>query len=159
MASSNLSKVNLAYHADYSKANIAVVVASWNTHITSNLAKGCIDTLQQFGVQNITKHTVPGCVELPLGAQWLAQQKKFDAIICIGCVIQGQTKHFAFVCNSCTNGIQEVALTYNLPVIFGVLTDNNEQQSIDRSGGKLGNKGIEAAATALDMIGLKNSLL
>jgi 6,7-dimethyl-8-ribityllumazine synthase len=104
---------------------------------------------------NIQIHHVPGAFELPLGAQWLAQNDKIDGIIAIGVVIQGETRHFDFVCSGTTQGIVDVTLKYNKPVGFCLLTDNTEQQSIDRAGGKHGNKGVEAAVTVLRMIDLK----
>ncbi len=101
---------------------------------------------------------VPGSFELTLGAQLMAEKKKFDAIICLGCVIQGETKHFDFICNAVANGITQLNIKYNLPVIFGVLTPNSWQQAKDRSGGKHGNKGVEAAITAIKMVALKNKI-
>jgi 6,7-dimethyl-8-ribityllumazine synthase len=140
--------------ADFS---IGIVVSEWNDHITSKLLEGSVETLLSAGVQesNIQIHHVPGAFELPLGAQWLAQNDKIDGIIAIGVVIQGETRHFDFVCSGTTQGIVDVTLKYNKPVGFCLLTDNTEQQSIDRAGGKHGNKGVEAAVTVLRMIDLK----
>jgi 6,7-dimethyl-8-ribityllumazine synthase len=136
---------------------IGIVVSEWNDHITSKLLEGAIDTLIGAGVpeKNLLIHQVPGAFELPLGAQWLANQDQVDGIIAIGVVIQGETRHFDFVCSGTTQGIMEVNLKFNKPVSFCLLTDNTEQQSIDRAGGKHGNKGVEAAVTVLKMLDLK----
>ena len=101
---------------------------------------------------NIVRKDVPGSFELSLGAQKFAQEKETDAVICLGCVIRGETKHFDFICDAVAYGITEVSLKYNKPVIFGVLTTENEQQAYDRAGGKYGNKGEEAALAALKML-------
>lgn len=140
---------------------IAIVVAEWNYEITGNMAKGAKETLLKHGVkeENIIVHAVPGTFELPLGAQLvLESDAKIDSVICVGCVIQGETRHFDFVCDGATQGITQLNLDYNKPVIFCVLTDNTIQQSRARSGGEHGNKGTEAAVTALKMVDLKNSL-
>lgn len=139
---------------------VGITVAEWNTAITSSLLNGAVKFLKDSGVKpdNISVHHVPGSFELTLGAQWLAEQKKYDAVIALGCVIQGETKHFDFICAAVANGITEVGLKYNKPVIFGVLTTNTLQQAKDRSGGKHGNKGTEAAATALKMALLQRTL-
>ena len=108
--------------------------------------------------ENIIIKYVPGTFELPLGAQYLFEKNMVDGIICIGCVIQGETKHFDFVCEACAQGVKDVALKYNKPVIFGVLTDNTEEQAIARSGGKHGNKGIECAIAAIKMAAIQKSL-
>lgn len=140
--------------ADFS---IGIVVSEWNGHITSKLLEGAVETLLGAGVKesNLKIKQVPGAFELPLGAQWFAQDDQIDGIIAIGVVIQGETRHFDFVCSGTTQGIVEVTLKYNKPVGFCLLTDNTEQQSIDRAGGKHGNKGVEAAVTVLKMIELK----
>lgn len=140
--------------ADFS---IGIVVSEWNGHITSKLLEGALETLLSSGVKesNIHIKQVPGAFELPLGSQWLAQDDKIDGIIAIGVVIQGETRHFDFVCSGTTQGIVDVTLKYNKPIGFCLLTDNTEQQSIDRAGGKHGNKGVEAAVTVLRMIELK----
>jgi 6,7-dimethyl-8-ribityllumazine synthase len=140
--------------ADFS---IGIVVSEWNGHITSKLLEGAMETLLGAGVKETNIHIkqVPGAFELPLGAQWLAQDNKIDGVIAIGVVIQGETRHFDFVCSGTTQGIVEVTLKYNKPIGFCLLTDNTEQQSIDRAGGKYGNKGVEAAVTVLRMIELK----
>jgi 6,7-dimethyl-8-ribityllumazine synthase len=143
--------------ADFS---IGIVVSEWNGHITSKLLEGAVETLLSAGVkeENIRIRQVPGAFELPLGAQWLAQDKSIQGVIAIGVVIQGETRHFDFVCSGTTQGIVDVTLKYDKPIGFCLLTDNTEQQSIDRAGGKHGNKGVEAAVTVLRMIELKKTL-
>ena len=160
-ASKNLSDHNINELPDGKSFCIAIVVSEWNDSITNNLLKGAFSVLEGAGVKkkNIVVKFVPGSYELALGAQSLLKSiKKLDAIICLGSIIQGETKHFDFICNAAAQGIMNVGLSFNKPVIFGVLTDNNMQQAIDRSGGKLGNKGNEAAVSALKMIALQNSL-
>ncbi len=139
---------------------IGIVVAEWNHNVTGNLLEGAKKTLIDNGVKDENIHItwVPGSFELPLGAQFLLENDTVDAVICLGCVIQGETKHFDFVCHGTTQGVMDLNLKYNKPVIFGLLTDNTLQQSLDRSGGKHGNKGIECAVTALKMVGLKKTL-
>jgi len=143
-----------------SNMKIAIVVSEWNEKITNGLLEGAKNTLLSEGMNasNLVIHYVPGSYELPLGAQFLLNREKADAVICLGCVIQGETKHFDFVCQGISQGIKDVSLKYNKPVIFGVLTDNTMQQSIDRSGGKLGNKGIEAAVSAIKMVALQRKI-
>ena len=116
--------------------------------------KGALSTLLSMGAKNdqIVRLDVPGSFELSLGAQQLAARKEVDAVICIGCVIQGETKHFDFICDAVANGLTNVGLKYDKPVVFGVLTPNSLQQALDRAGGKHGNKGDEAAATAVKML-------
>ena len=152
---SDYDKNTIPSGADFS---IGIVVSEWNDHITSKLLAGAFTTLIESGVkeENIQLKRVPGAFELPLAAQWLAQTN-VDGIIAIGVVIQGETRHFDFVCSGTTNGIMEVNLKYDKPVAFCLLTDNTEQQSIDRAGGKHGNKGVEAAVTVLKMIDLKKN--
>ena len=139
---------------------IGIVVSEWNEDITSNLTKGAVQTLLENNVtnENIKIQKVPGAFELPLGAQLLLKNQKLDGIIAIGAVIQGETKHFDFVCQGATEGIIRVMLDFNTPISFCVLTDNTREQSIARSGGKHGNKGIEAAVSLLQMITAHKSL-
>lgn len=141
--------------------NIAIVVSEWNENITGNLLKGAEQTLIDNGVlpANIHVRWVPGSYELALAAQFFLEHSAVDAVICLGSIIQGETKHFDFVCHGTSNGIMNVGLKYNKPVIFGVLTDDNMQQSIDRSGGKHGNKGVECAIAAIKMVALKKELV
>lgn len=122
---------------------------------------GALSTLLEAGVpkQNIAVRNVPGTFELPIAAQMvLAADPSVDAVICLGCVVQGETRHFEFICQSTAQGIKDVSLKYNRPVIFGVLTPDTMQQALDRAGGKYGNKGQEAAVAALEMVDLHNSL-
>ena len=135
---------------------VAIIVSEWNYPITGSLLNGAKETLQKHGVKEsdiIIEH-VPGTFELTYAAKKLAQTNKFDSIITIGCVIQGETPHFTYVCEGVTQGITSVNLEYNTPVIFGVLTTDTIEQAQDRAGGKYGNKGDEAAITALKMIAL-----
>ncbi|MCF1752027.1 6,7-dimethyl-8-ribityllumazine synthase [Mariniradius sediminis] len=140
---------------DMSTKKFGIVVSEWNDEITEALYKGALETLLKHGVKkyNILRKNVPGSFELSLGAQWLAQLDEIDAVICLGCVIQGETRHFDFICDAVAHGITNVSLKFNKPVIFGVLTPNNQQQALDRAGGKHGNKGDEAAITAIKMLG------
>jgi len=156
----NLSEYDFNSVPNGSAMTLGIVVSEWNDKITLGLLEGAKNTLLKHGVleSNIHIHFVPGAFELPLGAQFVLENSAVEAVICLGCVIQGETKHFDFVCEGVTQGIKDVGLKYNAPVIFSVLTDNNEQQSIDRSGGRLGNKGDEAAITAIKMVNLKNTL-
>jgi 6,7-dimethyl-8-ribityllumazine synthase len=135
---------------------IAIVVAEWNEEITESLYEGAVAGLIMGGVakKNIIRLDVPGSFELTLGAQRAAQQKDVAAVICLGCVIQGDTPHFDYICQAVAYGITEVNLKFNKPVIFGVLTTLNQKQALERAGGKLGNKGEEAAHTALKMLAL-----
>ena len=139
---------------------IGIVVSEWNDEITSNLCKGAVQTLLENNVpeENIKIQKVPGAFELPLGAQFLLKSQQLDGIITIGAVIQGETKHFDFVCQGATDGIMRVMLDFNTPISFCVLTDNTKEQSIARSGGEYGNKGIEAAVSLLQMIAAHKSL-
>jgi 6,7-dimethyl-8-ribityllumazine synthase len=140
---------------DISSKKFGIVVSEWNEQVTESLFSGAVETLLTHGAkkENIFRKNVPGSFELTLGAQWLAELEEIDAVICLGCVIQGETKHFDFICGAVAHGITNVALKYNKPVIFGVLTPNTLQQALDRSGGKHGNKGDEAAITAVKMLG------
>ena len=154
----NLSDVKIASSAKFGKTKIGIVVSAWNDQVTESLFDGAQRTLIEAGIQrnNIERINVPGSFELSLGAQWMAERKDVDAVICLGCVIQGETKHFDFICDAVANGITNVGLKFNKPVIFGVLTTNNLKQALDRAGGKHGNKGDEAAATALGMLAIKD---
>ncbi|GHS85257.1 6,7-dimethyl-8-ribityllumazine synthase [Bacteroidia bacterium] len=151
----NLSEYTNSGFGDYSQTRIAIVVAQWNEQITTALLQGAYDTLVEQGVnaENILIKTVPGSFELTHGAQQVLEaQPQVKAVICLGCVIQGETRHFDFICQAVAHGLTNLSIKYNKPVIFGVLTTNTLQQAIDRAGGKYGNKGVEAAATALKMI-------
>lgn len=155
------SQKNLSHYSDRNLVNIAdkrfgIVVAEWNSEITEALLKAAVDTLKYHGAvsSHIKVVYVPGSFELSLGAQKLAAKKKLDAIICLGCIIQGETRHFDFIAQAVANGITEVGLKYDKPVIFGVLTTDNLQQAQQRAGGEHGNKGEEAAITAIKMLAL-----
>jgi 6,7-dimethyl-8-ribityllumazine synthase len=156
----NLSEYDINSVPDANKMVFGIVVSEWNENITKGLLKGAYSTLLKHGAteDNITVKFIPGTFELPLAAQTMFEKTSVDAVICLGSVIQGETKHFDFVCEGAALGIKDVALKYNKPTIFGVLTDNNEQQAIDRSGGKHGNKGDEAAVTAIKMVDFQNNL-
>lgn len=159
-AGHNLSAYNSQDIPNCADFKIGIVVSEWNDEITSKLLEGAKTTLLENGVKesNIHIHTVPGAFELPLGCQFMLDSLFLDGVIAIGCVIQGETKHFDFVCNGATNGIMQLNLSHKKPISFCLLTDNTKQQSIDRSGGKHGNKGTECAVACLKMIGLKNEL-
>lgn len=133
-----------------------IVVAEWNSSITFALLNGAKDTLLSHGVgeSNIQIIYVPGSFELVAGASMAYQKSKPDAVICLGCVIQGETRHFDFICNAVANGLAQLSASHAAPFIFGVLTTDNMEQAQDRSGGKHGNKGVEAAVTAIKMTNL-----
>ena len=134
----------------------AIIVADWNSEITYALAQGAIDTFTKHGVSedNIVVMHVPGTVELTYGAARLMKEERVDAVVVIGCVIQGETPHFDYVCQSVTQGVAMLNAQGKVPVIFSVLTVLNQQQALDRAGGKLGNKGVEGAYTAIRMANL-----
>ncbi len=160
MATKNLSEYDLNSVPMATGMRFAIVVAEWNYEITGAMAQGAQDTLIKHGAKAegiVVKH-VPGTFELPLGGQYIAENTDVDAVILIGCVIQGDTRHFDFICNGVTQGAMELNLKYNMPFVYGVLTTNNEQQALDRAGGCLGNKGDEAAITAIKMVALKSEV-
>ncbi len=154
----NLSEYSTNDLPDISQHRFAIVVAEWNATITEALFQGAYDTLLANGATaaNILRANVPGSYELTTGALWLAQRANIDAVICLGCVIQGETKHNEYINHAVAQGLTHVTLTTGKPVIFGVLTPNDEQQAIDRAGGVHGNKGDEAAITAIKMLALAN---
>lgn len=154
-ANKNLSEYTGKNLIDIGDKKFAIVISEWNEKVTEALYLGAESTLLREGAraENIIRKSVPGSFELTLGAQWMAQKEEVDAVICLGCVIQGETRHFDFICQAVALGISEVGLKFNKPVIFGVLTPDNEQQALDRAGGKHGNKGDEAAITAIKMLG------
>jgi 6,7-dimethyl-8-ribityllumazine synthase len=154
----NLSDFSHTTIPNGSAFKFAIAVAEWNAEVTGSLYNGALETLLKHGVspENIISVPVPGSFELTAAAEILLQKHKdLDAVICLGCVIQGETKHFDFICDAVANGITQVGIKHAKPVIFGVLTTNDQQQAIDRAGGKHGNKGDEAAITALKMAELK----
>lgn len=152
----NLSDVKRsAYNASLLKrVKISIVRSEWNSEITAALEDACVHFLLEQGIQkkNISIHTVPGSFELIYGAAYLLNYVKTDAIVCIGCIIKGETPHFDYISQAVSSGLAELNTQGKVPVIFGVLTTDNMEQAKDRAGGKHGNKGVEAAATALHMI-------
>jgi 6,7-dimethyl-8-ribityllumazine synthase len=156
----NLSAYDANFVPDASDMKFGIVVAEWNREITKNLLDSTLSTLKNHGAKdkNIQVKWVPGSFELTLGAQFFAEYTDVDGIICLGCVIQGETPHFTYICQGITIGITELNLDYNKPFVFGILTTNTLQQAIDRSGGKHGNKGDEAAVTAIKMVALQRSM-
>ena len=153
----NLSSYDSTVMPDASAMKVGIVVAEWNTEITSRLLEGARSTLINNGVStdNIIVRWVPGSFELIYGAKLLADKTDVDAVIVLGCVIRGETPHFEYICSAVAQAIATLNITYPIPFIFGLLTNNTMQQSIDRAGGVLGNKGDEAAVTAIKMIALR----
>jgi len=162
MASSlkNLSDYDASKVPNAKDMKFGIVVAEWNEEITHALAEGAIKTLKKHGAvdKNILLKHVPGSFELTLGAQLMLEETDVDAVIILGCVIQGETRHFDFICTGVTEGITQLNINFSVPVIFGLLTTENQQQAIDRAGGKHGNKGDEAAITAIKMIDFKDNI-
>ncbi|MEP7168348.1 MAG: 6,7-dimethyl-8-ribityllumazine synthase [Bacteroidota bacterium] len=156
----NLSSFDKTKVPDASAFRFGIVVAEWNSEITEALYNGAFSALTECGAQkeNIIRLNVPGSFELTAGAKFLVEHEKLNAVICLGCVIQGETRHFEFICTAVSQGLTLLAVRFSLPFIFGVLTTDNQQQAIDRAGGKHGNKGIEAAVTAIKMADLKNQI-
>jgi len=156
----DLSEHSQAFVPALKKARIGIAVSEWNKEVTGSMLKGALDVLKKASVKktNIIIEWVPGSYELPLAAQWLIRYCKADAVICLGSVIQGETRHFEFICQAVANNITQVGTNHNTPVIFGVLTTDTMQQAIERSGGNHGNKGTEAAVAAVQMIALKDKL-
>lgn len=155
----DLSKYESNKMSSAKNMRFGILVSEWNKEVTSALLEGSISTLLKHEAinENIVVEWVPGSFELVLAAQYFARETKVDAIICLGCIIQGETRHFEFISQAVAKGIMDVNIKYNIPVIFGVLTTDTTEQAIARSGGKHGNKGIEAAATAISMLRLRNS--
>lgn len=156
----NLSQFDNSILPSANAMRFGIVVSAWNEKVTGALLDGAMELLLKQGAkkENIIVHSVPGSFELPLGAQYLVRNTKSDAIICLGCIIQGETRHFDFIAQAVADGIMNVGLNHNIPVIFGVLTTNSMEQAIDRSGGAHGNKGIEAAVTAIQMVAFRNQI-
>lgn len=151
---SNISEFNHLTENSGKGLRIGVVKAVWNNEITDALHKGASETLKKHGAEEVCMN-VPGAIELTFGAKKMIKRNIFDAIIVLGCVIQGETKHFDYVCNSVTYGVTELNLKYDVPVIFGVLTTDTMAQAKSRAGGELGNKGIDAAIAAIQMADLE----
>lgn len=159
----NLSQYAQSQLPQGGKYKVAVITSLWNSDVTLSLQKGCLEVLKKAGVKsrNIKMMEVPGTFELPAAAGMLLESRgidAYDAIICIGCVIQGETRHFDFICNAVSTALAHLGAANGKPIIFGVLTTNNMEQALARAGGQHGNKGIEAAITALQMIKLAKSL-
>jgi 6,7-dimethyl-8-ribityllumazine synthase len=156
-ANKNLSNYDKNTIPNAKNFRFGIVVSEWNDTITEGLYSGVIETLTDCGAmhKNIIRWNVPGSFELVYGAKKMIETQKPDVVITIGCVIKGETLHFDFVCDGVTQGIKDLNVLSDIPVIFCVLTDNNEQQSIDRSGGIHGNKGTEAAIAAIKMAFLR----
>jgi len=149
----NLSQFDISDLDDCSSMRIGIVHALWNKEVTNELLNGCEETLKAAGVpnDNIYKLDVPGSFELVSGARLIASRSPLDAVICIGCVVKGETPHFDYICQAVANGIAGLNAHLGIPFIFGVLTTNDQQQALERAGGKHGNKGSESAYTALKM--------
>lgn len=160
MGTKNLSTYNSDVIPGASKMRFGIVVSDWNSEITHALLEGALTTLKKHGAkdENINVKHVPGSFELTLGAQFLAEYDDLDAVICLGCVIQGETPHFTYICQGVSYGITQLNMEYNIPFIFGVLTTNTHEQAADRAGGKHGNKGDEAAVTAIKMAALQQEM-
>jgi 6,7-dimethyl-8-ribityllumazine synthase len=156
----NLSEFTPFEFSSAKNTRIGIVVSEWNDRITDSLLKGAEECLIEHGIakENILVKHVPGSFELPLGAKWMLEYTNVDAVICIGCIIQGETRHFDFIAQAVADGIMKVGLRFSEPVIFSVLTCNTMEQAEDRAGGKHGNKGVEGAVSALKMLALRNDL-
>ncbi len=153
---SSYTQKNLSAIGNY---HFVILVSEWNEEVTEALYEGAYATLVKHGADRsrIEKAYVPGSFELPLAAKWMASREEVHAVICLGCVIQGETRHFDFINQAVAQGITQVGLETGKPIIFGVLTPDNQQQALDRAGGKHGNKGDEAAVAAIKMLGLKKA--
>jgi 6,7-dimethyl-8-ribityllumazine synthase len=160
-----MATVNLSDHVNHEVPDakgmkFAIVYAEWNPEVTVPLKNGAVETLLKYGAlrEDLYIEEVPGTFELTLGGQLMAENTEADAVILLGCVIQGETRHFDFICQGVTYGTTKLNLEYGIPFIFGVLTTENQQQALDRAGGRLGNKGDEAAYTAIKMVALGRKL-
>ena len=156
----DLSHIKYTGSGDHSNDRVAILVSKWNDKITGALLQGAKATLLDANLKedNIKVHFVPGSYELSSGANMVLEAEKLDGVICLGCVIQGETRHFDFICEAVAQGITNVSIKHNRPVIFGVLTPDTQEQAEARAGGKYGNKGEEAAVALLEMIDLQQSL-
>ncbi|SFV57617.1 6,7-dimethyl-8-ribityllumazine synthase [hydrothermal vent metagenome] len=151
-------KFNKEENSEFLKnKKIAIIIANFYDDIGAKLLQGAKETLNQYGCDKFDIFYVPGAFEVPLMAKNLAE-KNYDGIVTLGAVIQGETPHFDFVCNECASGISKVSDDYNIPVSFGVLTTNNMEQTLNRAGGKKGNKGVEATIAMIEMLYLKEQL-
>lgn len=160
MATVNLSEYKPLNITNAEEFSIGIVFSEWNSFVTHNLRDAALEILEKEGVkkENIKVYEVPGAFELSYASMQLCKQQKYDAIIAIGSVIRGETPHFEYVCSAVAQGIKDCNILTDTPVVFCILTDDNKEQSIARSGGDLGNKGVEAAVTALQMIDFKKSI-
>lgn len=160
MATINLSEYKPLNITNAEEFSIGIVFSEWNSFVTHNLRDAALEILEKEGVkkENVKVYEVPGAFELSYASMQLCKQQKYDAIIAIGSVIRGETPHFEYVCSAVAQGVKDCNILTDTPVIFCVLTDDNKEQSIARSGGDLGNKGVEAAVTALQMIDFKKNI-
>lgn len=156
----NLSDVGSVELKNAAQYKIGIVVSAYHTDITFTLRDGCVSTLKENGIanNNITVEYVPGAFELPLAAQWLQEKKGLDAVICLGCVIKGETDHDIYINTTVAKALMDLCLQQKLPYVFGVITPNTLQQAKERAGGKHGNKGVECASAALHMLSLKERI-
>ena len=147
-------------HRVDSTHKFAIVVARFNSFITDKLVEGALDTIERHGgnKQNVDVFKVPGCFEVPMAAQKLASKSKYDAIICLGALIRGETPHFDYIASECTKGIAAIALQAQIPVTYGIITANTVDQAVNRAGVKVGNKGADAALAAIEMVDLYNKI-
>lgn len=160
MATINLSDYDPRRVPDAGNMRFGIVVSDWNSEITWKMLEGSVNTLLKHGAskENIVIKHVPGSFELTIGAQFLAEYDDIDAVICLGCIIRGETPHFTYISQGVTHGITQLNLEYNIPFIFGVLTTDNVQQARERAGGVHGNKGDEASVTAIKMAALQREM-
>jgi 6,7-dimethyl-8-ribityllumazine synthase len=158
-AGKNLSYYDESTMPDATDMRIGIVVSEWNPDITEKLLEGALQTLKRLGVseEHITVWHVPGSFELIYGARRMQENRFIDAIIAIGSIIRGETPHFDYVCQAVSQGIKDLNVRGDIPVVFCVLTDDNKQQAIDRSGGRHGNKGVDCAAAAIKLAWLKRN--
>ena len=147
-------------HLVDSTHKFAIVVARFNSFITDKLVEGALDTIERHGgnKQNVDVFKVPGCFEVPMAAQKLASKSKYDAIICLGALIRGETPHFDYIASECTKGIAAIALQAQIPVTYGIITANTVDQAVNRAAVKVGNKGADAALAAIEMVDLYNKI-
>ena len=160
MAKPNQKIVETDYSGFIGNLNLAIVVAQFNSHITDRLLTGCVDFLKSKSMreEQLTICKVPGAFEIPKAALWFCHKKGIDGIITLGAVIQGGTRHFDYVCTESAKGIMDLNLRYDIPISYGILTCNTEEQAFERAGGNHGNKGADSARAVLDMIALKRML-
>jgi 6,7-dimethyl-8-ribityllumazine synthase len=152
MSSQNLSELQYLGGQDHKHDRIAFVVSRWHQDINQKMRESAEETLKNYGVESFDTYPVPGSFELPLGARFLAETQHYDAIICFGCIVKGETRHNEYIAQAVAEGIMRVSLEFRMPIVFGVLTTDNFVQALERAGGKHGNKGVESAVAALEMI-------